>query len=195
MGGKIKHGGTGTKLYRVYCGIVARCESEKDKSFRYYGGRGIKNLFGNFEEFRQWFYSYSGLTDIPDDLSIDRINPRGHYCKSNLRLATTKTQANNRTNNRNLTHNGERHTITEWAEITGLHKSTIQKRLSVGGWSVSDALDKGKQKRQTITVNGVSGTKTELCKHFGQSISTINYRIQKGWDLEKAFTKPRYSPK
>lgn len=39
-----------------------------------------------------------------------------------------------------LTHRGETHTISEWAEITGLSYNNIATRLNLG-WSIEDTLD------------------------------------------------------
>lgn len=37
-------------------------------------------------------------------------------------------------------YNGEEHTITEWAKITGISRDAIDSRLTELHWSVEDAL-------------------------------------------------------
>ena len=47
---------------------------------------------------------------------------------SNCRWATKAEQANNKTNTIVIEWNGEAHTISEWAEITGISRSTLNNR-------------------------------------------------------------------
>lgn len=48
-------------------------------------------------------------------------------------------QGNNRSTNRYLEHNGEKHTISEWGEILGINPDTISSRLQ-RGWSIEKTL-------------------------------------------------------
>lgn len=49
-------------------------------------------------------------------------------------------QQRNKTNNRVLTLNNEEHILAEWAEITGINRSTITSRIDKLGWTVEQAL-------------------------------------------------------
>lgn len=71
----------------AYYGARKRCNNPKSKDFYLYGGRGIKFLFKNFQE---WFEAL-GLRPSPA-LSVDRIDPDGHYETGNVRWATAKQQ-------------------------------------------------------------------------------------------------------
>lgn len=86
------HGMTGTKEMIAYIGAKKRCTDPKYKSFDRYGGRGIEFRFNSFEE---WLEEL-GLAPGPE-YSVDRINPNGHYEPGNLRWATWKQQAANKT--------------------------------------------------------------------------------------------------
>lgn len=44
-----------------------------------------------------------------------------------------------------LTYHGETHSLKEWAQITGLHVSTIRSRLVDRKWTIENALGKRKQ--------------------------------------------------
>ena len=48
-------------------------------------------------------------------------------------------QARNRSNNVKLVHDGEKHTVAEWARLTGINQATIYKRTREG-WPASRAL-------------------------------------------------------
>lgn len=112
--------------YNSYRSMMSRCYREKDASYKSYGGRGIKvcDEWHNIENFEAW------VKDNPyyDGATIDRINTNGNYEPSNCKWSTRIEQCNNRRNNVIVEHNGERHTLSEWADIIGINKSTIKNR-------------------------------------------------------------------
>lgn len=138
----VTHGDSGshkTRLYRIWAGIKTRCYNKKHSdSYRKYGAKGVfmcDEWKNSYESFRDW----SIASGYQENLSIDRIDPKGPYSPENCRWATDKEQQNNRTNNHILTFNGVSKTLAQWVELTGFTKSTIEHRLE-RGWSVADAL-------------------------------------------------------
>lgn len=87
------HGQSGTRLYRIWCGMKQRCSNPKNKSFADYGGRGVRVCPG-WSEFLG-FHAWAVSAGYRDDLSIDRINNDGNYEPGNCRWATPKEQASN----------------------------------------------------------------------------------------------------
>lgn len=87
------HGMYGTRPYRIWAAIIRRCSNENYHQYHYYGGRGI-TYNPKWKDFI-CFWEDMKLT-YADNLSIDRINNDGNYCKENCRWATAKEQASNK---------------------------------------------------------------------------------------------------
>ncbi len=139
-----KHGGKKTKLYGVWSSMIARCYSENDLSFSYYGRRGItvcEQWRHNFENFQNWAQS----AGYKDGLTIDRINVNDAYSPENCRWVNMTVQANNRSNTIYIEHNGERHTCAEWARMLNMSYDTINNRYHAG-MSPEDILMLGRHK-------------------------------------------------
>jgi hypothetical protein len=107
-------------------------------NYAYYGGRGISVCadWESYEAFRDW----AVVNGYQADLELDRIDNDGNYEPSNCRWVPRKKQANNMRKNRVITYNGETHSLSEWAEITGIKRATLSNRINTYGWSVERAL-------------------------------------------------------
>lgn len=134
-----KHGYTkgGRKPeYRVWQGIKERCLKPEHKSYKDYGGRGIKicERWMKFENF------IADMGDRPSNFySIERRDNDGDYEPGNCCWVQKRQQARNSRNNHIVEYNGKSQTLVEWSEELGMTFSTIRTRLH-RGWSVERAL-------------------------------------------------------
>ena len=142
----IKHGfAHRERLYGIWKEMHRRCSNAHYKSWRLYGGKGIR-VCPEWKEsppFRAWALAHG----YSDSLTIDRINGNDDYRPGNCRWADRQTQANNTTRNHWVTYNGQRYTVTQLAHYLGLSRSTLQTRLS-HGWTMDRiALPSRKRRR------------------------------------------------
>lgn len=125
------HGMKKNPLYRVWCAMKERCNNPHNKSYKNYGGKGIKVCEEWAESFLT-FYEWSMKNGYKKGLTIDRINYGKGYSPNNCRWATVAQQNRNYSRNHNITYNGQTHCIQEWSEITGIKAATIQFRIKSG---------------------------------------------------------------
>lgn len=121
--------------FNIWMGMLDRCRRKSRKDYRHYGGRGIKvdprwNVFETFLE---------DMGPRPGNLSIERIDTNGNYCKENCRWATQLEQVNNARSNRKITFNGKTQNMSQWAREVGMEYDTLRQRLDLG-WDSERAL-------------------------------------------------------
>lgn len=123
--------------YGSYHAMMDRCYREKAKNYPMYGGRGISvcEEWHDIEAFEKW----TEQSGFQSGLTLERKNVNGDYCPENCKWATKKEQANNRRNTVYLEFDGECHTVSEWANILGINRSTLNNRVH-RGWPVEKAL-------------------------------------------------------
>lgn len=137
-----RHGKRFSRLYGVHKSMLQRCTNPNAHEYENYGGRGIKvaDEWLDFCSFEKWAMANGyGEDSKRGECTLDRIDQNGNYEPSNCRFVTMKAQQRNRRNNRLITHNGETHCMSEWAEIAGLGYGTFCKRI-YAGWPMEKAL-------------------------------------------------------
>lgn len=124
--------------YGCWSGMISRCSDAASCSYSQYGGRGITvcERWKKFENF------LADMGEKPGGKSLDRFpGNNGNYELSNCRWATRLEQQNNMRSNRLITHNGETHTVAEWARIKGMRYTTLLGRFQ-HGWGIQEALNR-----------------------------------------------------
>ena len=125
------HGMTNTRTYSIWQAMRLRCNRINQD----YSCRGITydERWDSFENF------YLDMGEVPEGMSIDRIDVNGNYNKDNCRWATREQQANNTRANVFIEWNGKRQTRSQWERELNMKPTTLRSRLKAG-WSLDRAM-------------------------------------------------------
>lgn len=171
------HGMGGTKLFRVFHCMKGRCYNPTDKKYHRYGARGIK-ICDEWLNDPSVFFEWAIQNGYKNGLSIDRIDNDGNYCPENCRWVDNKTQANNKSNNVIIEHNGVSKTISEWAEELGISYSAVKSRIKCG--TFGKLFDIKNANKTLITHSGVTKSIKEWAVFLGLNYSTVRARVSRG---------------
>lgn len=136
------HGGCYERLYNIWASVFKRCYNTNHIQYNNYGGRGILvcEEWHDYEKFKKWALE-NGYSENAkkSECSLDRIDVNGNYEPTNCRFVNSTVQNRNTRRNVYLTHNGETHCVTEWAEILNMPSYVLFQRLK-RGWTVERTL-------------------------------------------------------
>lgn len=137
------HGLSGTRIYKIWQGMLERCYKPNSTSYCRYGAIGIKvcDRWHTFELF------YEDMKDgYADHLTIERKKSNQNYCKENCKWATYQEQNENRKSITFLTIDGETKRTMDWGKISGVSARIIRQRFNRYKWSAKEAVFGKKQK-------------------------------------------------
>ena len=127
-----------TPEYRAWHAMKTRCSNPRVKSFKDYGGRGIRVCDRWLESFEN-FIDDVGLRPSSRH-SLGRKDNDGNYEPNNVRWETPEEQQNNTRANHRVTAFGETKNLSEWARERELDLSTLWRRLVKLKWDPERAV-------------------------------------------------------
>ena len=126
-----------TPEHRAWKQALNRCRNPRLRSWKDYGGRGIR-VCSEWEASFQAFFDYVGPRPSSKH-SLDRIKVDGHYEPGNVRWATTREQSRNTRRNHIYMLDGQAYFMADLAEKSGINHQTIKDRLR-RGWTLERAV-------------------------------------------------------
>lgn len=158
-----------------------RCYYKNGRAYRWYGAKGIKVC-------KAWLKSFEKFAcDVGEPPSskhtLDRIDGRKNYCKSNCRWVTQKEQMRNTCANIWVEYNGERKVVADWAIALNMTWTAFKQRLD-SGWPIEKILTWSKKPR-LLSYNGQTLTVPQWAKKLGINKGTLHKRIKDGLSIEE----------
>jgi hypothetical protein len=188
-----KHGLSHLPEYKVWNGMITRCQNPNYTEFQNYGGRGIKvcpEWQGSPEKFIEW----ARRNGYREGLQLDRRDVDGDYEPSNCRFVTPKVNVRNRRCTRRLTAFGENKTLQEWIEdVRCVAPKALQSRLR-DGWDIEKAISTPiVSPERMVEAFGETKSILEWSKDPRCLVTecSLRERLRKGWDAESAMKVER----
>lgn len=192
----VKHGLSRTRIYNIYRDMKYRCSNPNNCNYCRYGYKGIKVCNVWLNDFIE-FYNWSMINGYKENLTIDRIDNDGNYCPENCRWTDMITQSNNKTDNHYLTIFGETKTLKQWSR---------NEKCLVGYGTFRTRIRDGMEPEKALTTPIIKIATKHFRELYGEnkqlyewakddrckvSYGTLQQRLNRGWDFEKAITTPK----
>lgn len=131
------HGLSKHALYPTWRNMMRRCYNTKDRSYKNYGGRGIKVC-------ERWHRVENFIADMcarpHPDSTVERKDNDGNYSPENCYWATRLQQNRNRRNTKMIELNGETRSLGEWCEAYKMDYHVVRDRIYRYQWPLEKAL-------------------------------------------------------
>jgi hypothetical protein len=124
------HGMSKSRVYRIWRGMINRCENPKVEKYPIYGGRGITVC----PEWKNFTVFYADMGDPPSPIhQIDRIKNELGYFKGNCRWVTPTENNRNRRPEQGCAYffQGKERSLMEIAKFVGIKYGTLHKRVRI----------------------------------------------------------------
>lgn len=116
------------RLCNIFKGMKIRCYNPNDRSYRWYGAKGIK-ICNEWLDSPLLFEKWSLENGYSKNLTIDRIDENKDYSPSNCRWVTLNNNSKYKSTTKETIVDSIRHTGREWADVLSIGTNTINKML------------------------------------------------------------------
>ena len=120
------HGMKHTRTYKIWWRMVTRVTNPNDADFGRYSKLGMAESWKKFENF------YADMGEVPEGLSLDRVNNDRGYFPDNCRWATVFEQSVNKSNTIYITFNGQTKPLRVWTQELDLDYPRAYSRYKLG---------------------------------------------------------------
>ena len=134
--GPITHGQSKTRMYRIWLGMHYRCKSKNKRDAAW-----LKNSVTVCAEWARYEPFYADMiAGYADNLTIERKDVTGNYCKKNCEWATIQKQQRNKRNTLRVEVGGKMVVLKDECERLGLTYHTVWQRIKRLNWPIEKAL-------------------------------------------------------
>lgn len=119
-----KYNWSNERIGSIFNGIKDRCYNKNNKSYKWYGEKGIK-VYKEWIDNPKLFEIWALSNGYEDNLTIDRIDENKDYCPENCRWISNSDNAKYKSTTSLIEVNGETHTGKDWAKILGFGPNLI----------------------------------------------------------------------
>jgi hypothetical protein len=145
------HGQSNSRIYQVWCGMIARCTNPNHASARNYYTRGIRVC-------ERWMKFENFIEDMghgQKGFDLDRRDNSLGYFKENCRWVTRRVNTSNTRSSIMVTVNGITGCVSDLCNQLHLNRSTIFSRIYAKGWSPEKAILTPIRKRKEIGISNL----------------------------------------
>lgn len=178
------------ELYSKWKNMRQRCNNPRNKSYSYYGGKGIKvcEEWNSFEAFQEWAFQ----NGFKSGLSIDRKDNDKDYCPENCRFVSLDEQQRNKCNNRYVEYNGKTYTLCHLARKLKIGWAALKYGLDHGD-TIEEILNRKRGVLRTSKLYEYKGklyTISQLAREANINTTTLEERMKSGLSVAEAVKKP-----
>lgn len=185
------HGKSYERIYSIFKKMHDRCKNPNNSSYKDYGGRGIKvceewNIFETFVEDNK-------ILDTTTNLTLERVDVNGNYCKENISWVPKSEQAKNTRRTIWVDECNTKICLMDYCRKHNLPYNRIHRRIAIG-WPIDKAVSQpfnSHLKQKTFLYNSEIWTLVGLSKHLNIDYFLLYSRIKKGFSIEEAINKPK----
>lgn len=112
------------RIQNIFNGMKSRCYCKDDKSYRWYGEKGIR-ICDEWLDNPLLFEKWSLQNGYEDNLTIDRIDENKDYSPNNCKWITLEQNSKYKSTTSLIKVNEEEHTGRDWSEILGIGTNVI----------------------------------------------------------------------
>lgn len=126
------HNWASSRIKSIFAGMISRCYNINDKSYRWYGARGIgicQEWRNNPKSFEDWSFS----NGYKENLTIDRIESDEDYCPENCQWISLEENSRKAGKVNWITVDDITLTGRQWAEKLGLGILTVDNYIRTYG--------------------------------------------------------------
>lgn len=137
----VKHGLSKHPLYRSWTSMNDRCYNPKNKQFKNYGAVGVEVCTDWRNDFIKYFnWAICNGWEVHLQIDKDKIGNGLLYSPLTCSIITRKENLSLKKNNLYFTYQGERKTLKQLSEFSGVNYFTLRQRL-LYGWEINRAIN------------------------------------------------------